>query len=286
MKLGVLCSGNLGFQMLVHLSKKQELSFVFTDAHSSPIVSFCQNKRIPLFIGNPRNGKCLTFIKNHTCDVLLSINYLFIIDRPLIDLPSLYAINFHGSLLPKYRGRTPHVWAIINNEKKTGVTAHLIDDNCDTGDIVEQIEIPIKRNDTGAKILEKFNILYALLLDKVLAKISSNQVELKVQDHQKATFFGKRTPEDGQIDWSWQKERIFNWVRAQAFPYPGAFSFINEQKVTIDEVQFSDLGFDCTTENGTILSINPICVKTANGAIELVAIREQSLNLKVGQKFK
>jgi methionyl-tRNA formyltransferase len=96
-------------------------------------------------------------------DLILSINYLFLLDEEMISKLPL-AINIHGSLLPKYRGRTPHVWSIINGETKTGVTAHIIDADCDTGDIVKQIVVPIEKDDTGATILEKYEKIYPELL--------------------------------------------------------------------------------------------------------------------------
>src|SRR5690606_38202127 len=117
-------------------------------------------KFITLFIGNPRNGRGHAFLKNYSFDVLLSVNYLYLIEEDLIKMPRRFAINLHGSLLPKYRGRTPHVWAIINGEKKTGVTAHLITKGCDEGPIVSQIQIPIEIQDTGNDILNKFKQKY------------------------------------------------------------------------------------------------------------------------------
>ena len=285
MKIGVLCSGNLGFQILNKLFKCYEIAFVFSDFKSESIINFCKKKQIDLFLGNPRNGKCSDFINEKQCDILLSINYLYIIEYPLIDLPKKYAINIHGSLLPKYRGRTPHVWAIINNEKTTGVTAHLIDEKCDNGDIIQQIEIKIEKNDTGAIILEKFQKEYWPLIQNIIGKIENQSIKFRPQDQSKATYFGKRTPDDGKIDWNWQKERIYNWIRAQASPYPGAFCYLNGQKLIIDEISFSNYGFHSEIPNGTILSINPIKVKTCNGVIQIERFRG-NLNLDSKSKYK
>lgn len=274
MTLGVLCSGNLGLQVLKQLASGYPISFVFTDSGSKDIIDYCESKELPIFIGNPRKGNTKDFLTSRSCDVLLSVNYLFIIEDELINFPKKYAINVHGSLLPKYRGRTPHVWAIINNENKTGITAHLIDSGCDTGDVLEQIEVEISCEDTGASILNKFNELYLPLIKSVLNKIDNNKIIPKPQDHSKATYFGKRTPEDGQIDWSWQKERILNWVRAQAYPYPGAFTFVNGKKLTIDNISYADDGFDYQIPNGTVLSVIPLKVKTPNGVIQINTHRE------------
>jgi len=289
MNLALFVSGGLGFKVLDHLKEsKHSIRCVFTDSNSESIIEKANDNRLPIFIGNPRNDRALRFIDAYEIDIILSVNYLFLIERLLFSKAKL-AINIHGSLLPKYRGRTPHVWAIINNESKTGVTAHLIDDGCDTGDIVKQKEVIIDDSDTGADILEKFNKLYVPLVDEILSDFERGKIKPLPQNNKNATFFGKRTPHDGRINWGWQKERIRNWVRAQAYPYPGAFTFYEglDEKVIIDEVVFSDRGFNETDRNGLIVSLNPICVKTPNGVLELRNIRnlKSASSLEVGQKF-
>lgn len=289
MNLALFVSGSLGFKIFEHLKKsKHSINCVYTDSNSKEIVDTANDNSLPIFTGNPRNERALRFIDAYKIDIILSVNYLFLIERSIFSKAKL-AVNIHGSLLPKYRGRTPHVWAIINNELKTGVTAHLIDDGCDTGDIVKQKEVIIDNNDTGADILEKFNMLYIPLIDEILVDYERGIITPTPQNNKNATFFGKRTPDDGRINWGWQKERIRNWVRSQAYPYPGAFTYSEgrDEKVIIDEVVFSDRGFAETDRNGLIVSLNPICVKTPNGVLELRNIRnlERLYSLEVGQKL-
>lgn len=276
LKIGFLCSGALGMHTLHTIWPSVMPQFIFTDKHSDSIIDFARINSIPVFIGNPRNETSSAFLGDFQTDIIFSINYLFIVNQNILKHPGKYAINFHGSLLPKYRGRTPHVWAIINGEKETGVTAHIMEEGCDTGNIVLQKEIPIKANQTGADILTIYKETYSEMVETILHNIENNELKLKKQAHEKATYFGKRTPEDGRIDWNWHKERIFNWVRAQAFPYPGAFTFMADQKITIDKIQFSDFGFDFEMPNGLILQTKPdILVKTPNGVVKLITIREK-----------
>jgi methionyl-tRNA formyltransferase len=286
MKIGILASGELGFSILCQILQNFELSFVMTDRSSDSIHSFCDTHNIPNFVGNPREGKSEDFLSKVTCDVLISINYIFLIDQNLINTPKILAFNIHGSLLPKYRGRTPHVWAIINNEKLTGITAHLIDEGCDSGDIIEQVQISIEDGDTGATILKKYESHYYTLVESVLNRISKNQLVAYAQDASKATYFGKRTPDDGLIDWNWHRERIYNWIRAQSFPYPGAFTYYLNNKIIIDWIEFDDHGFDSNIPNGLIVSINPIRVKTPNGLVTITKIRNSINNLSVNFKFE
>lgn len=282
MKVGLLLSGGLGLNALQLLANKKDLRFVMTNKLSTEIISFCEIHKIPCFVGNPRNGVASGFLADKDVDVIFSINYLFLIEKDIINVPRLYCINIHGSLLPKYRGRTPHVWSIINNEEYTGVTAHLIDENCDTGCIIKQKKIKIDDDDTGATILNKYEPIYLSLINELITDIESGSIQFVKQDEDKATTFGKRTPDDGLICWNWHKERIKNWVRAQAHPYPGAFVLVDNKKVIIDKVVYSDFGFNQDMENGLVLNLNPPLIKTPNGVLELKIVREGLELLKKG----
>ena len=285
MKLGILSSGNLGKDTLEKIILNFKVLFVLTDSNSQGILSLCKDNEIPYFKGNPRNSIGYNFIKKFEVDIIFSINYLFLIEKDIIQHSKQLTFNIHGSLLPKYRGRTPHVWSIINNEKDAGITAHVIDEGCDTGDIISQIKIPINKIDTGADVLNKFKLEYYNLILDVFKKLNSGKLELIKQDEKLATYFGKRTPEDGRINWNWQKERIRNWVRAQSYPYPGAFTFFNGQKVTIDKVEESYLGFNYNIINGTILEVKPnLIIKTQNGALIIKSYREKIQFIK-GEKL-
>lgn len=285
--LGVLCSGGLGFDTLVKIHNEYQINFILTDKKSIEIIQFSKEQKIPLFIGNPRNGKGYQFIKNIFVDVITSINYLFLIEKDIISHPKKLIFNIHGSLLPKYRGRTPHVWAIINGEKMAGITAHTIDEGCDTGKIISQIKVPIEYNDTGANMLKKYESLYFPLIQEILEKIEGDSLELIDQNDIEATFFQKRVPSDGIIDWNLPKEQIRDWIRAQAFPYPGAFTFLEGKKITIDKVSLVDIPVHKNYKNGEIISINPnIIVKTQNGTLKLSSFREEKVTFNIGKRFK
>ena len=287
MTLGILSSGNLGFDTLKKILSKTDfqVKFIATDYKSETIIRLASEHNIPCFKGNPRNGRAYNFIKKIEVDVIISINYLFLIEEDLINHPNKLIFNIHGSLLPKYRGRTPHVWAIINGEKETGITAHIIDQNCDTGDILKQIRIPIEHDDTGGVILEKYAKQYFPIIKSVISDIRFGKIKPIKQISTEASYFGKRTPEDGLIDWNSSSEDIRNWVRAQAFPYPGAFTYYNEDKIIIDKVSKVDY-LDEDVPFGKIVSIKPeIIVKSKNGFLKLDEIRTKNYNFKIGKRF-
>lgn len=288
MRYCICVSGGLGYIVLQHLCEHHvDVACVLTDSKSDGIIAYCHENGLPYYAGNPRNGRADVWMEQSGIifDNLLSINYLFILEADILKRAKL-AINFHGSLLPKYRGRTPHVWAIINGEKECGITAHLMNTECDDGDIVRQIHVHIDDEDTGADILNKYNALYPELVIGIVRDVESGAITYVKQDKTKATYFGKRTPADGHIEWSWQKERIRNWVRAQAYPYPGAFSYVNGEKVIINKLQYSDFGFNCEMENGLVIGFEdckPV-VKTQNGAVVLIDVSSE--NIKLGDILK
>ena len=287
MRLGILASGELGFLCLQRLVGQYRVVFVMTDKGSEKIHGLCNELSIPFFIGNPRRGRAKEFISDKSIQVLASINYLFIVEEDVISLPEILAFNIHGSLLPKYRGRTPHVWAIINNEEETGITIHEIDRSCDTGPILSQVRIPIDPDDTGFTLLQKYYSLYPTMIEEVLQKIERDTLTFTHQDESKATYFGKRTPEDGRIDWNWQKERIRNWVRAQASPYPGAFTYLGGKRIIIDKVSYSDYSYSYDMTNGVLVSVSPLRVKTPNGVIQIDSIRnEESFVFNINDIFE
>lgn len=277
MILGILASGNLGLRTVQSLWEMgTQPLFLFTDNASKGLISFASERGIPFFIGNPRNGKAMDMLSrlNLVPDLIFSINYLFLINRDLINYPSYGCVNFHGSLLPKYRGRTPHVWAIINNEQETGITAHFVDEGCDSGPIILQWPFKIGSELTGGEILSVFERQYPLVIRETLELFEKGTVLGSRQDENRATYFGKRISTDGIIDWNWQKERIYNWVRAQADPYPGAFTFYVGEKVIIDQVEFSETGYRFDTPNGLILvdGEHPE-IKTPNGVLKIIKSR-------------
>lgn len=273
MKFGYFSSGNLGYECLMHLDKIPEL--IFTDRKSREIQRFAQYHGIPFFVGKPDNILAKEFLNDFELDVILSVNYIFLLTKEIFNYPKNGSINLHGSLLPKYRGRTPHVWVIINGESITGVTAHFIDDGCDTGDIILQHKIPILNTDTGQDVLEKYKSVYPILIRDVLVKLESGDVKREIQDNSNASFYGKRIPEDGIIDWNNESINIYNWVRAQSTPYPGAFSYYNGNKIIIDWVRISN--YHGTEIPGTILSTIPLLVKTGDGAIIIEKIRNNTV---------
>lgn len=166
-------------------------------------------------------------------DLIISVNFDQIFKKEIINIPEKGCINIHASLLPKYRGRAPLNWAILKGEKETGVTVHYINEGIDTGKIILQEKIEIKKTDYIADILEKVKEKYPEMVNKSVDLIENDKVEPVEQKKENGSYYGKRTPADGLIDWEQSAIKIYNLIRAVSHPYPGAFTYLGDEKVFI-----------------------------------------------------
>ena len=190
--------------------------------------------QIPVKKGrNVNDAEAVAWIREKTPDVMLVVGWTQLVKPELLKVPRTAALGFHASLLPKYRGRAPVNWAILNGESETGNTMIVLEPGADEGDIVSQRRIPITDEDDCATIYQKVSDTECEMLDEVLPLIQQGRVPRTKQDPAQATVMPKRRPEDGLIDWNWTSKRLYDWIRALTRPYPGAFTFLAGQKITI-----------------------------------------------------
>jgi methionyl-tRNA formyltransferase len=166
-------------------------------------------------------------------DLIISVNFDQIFKKEIINIPDKGCINVHASLLPNYRGRAPLNWAILKGEDKTGVTVHFINEGIDTGEIILQEEIEIKKDDYISDILKQVREKYPLMINKAVDLIEDDNYETIKQVKEEGSYYGKRTPEDGLINWDNTAEEIYNLIRAVSHPYPGAFTYLDDSKILI-----------------------------------------------------
>ncbi|MBN3263132.1 bifunctional UDP-4-amino-4-deoxy-L-arabinose formyltransferase/UDP-glucuronic acid oxidase ArnA [Pectobacterium brasiliense] len=213
-------------------------------------------------------------------DVIFSFYYRTLLSDDILQLPSFGAFNLHGSLLPRYRGRAPVNWVLVNGEKQTGVTLHKMVSRADAGDIVAQSVVAIDEEDTALTLHGKCRTAAAALLAQQLPLIRSREITLTPQDDCRASYFGRRTAADGLIDWQKSAREINNLIRAVTEPYPGAFTFLGERKVIIwrarvvkvNRVKSNDVRANgVKQEPGAIISTSPLVVSCGEDALEIVS---------------
>ena len=171
---------------------------------------------------NPNVPELVERIRELQPDFFFSFYYREMLKRELLEIPKAGALNMHGSLLPKYRGRVPVNWAIIHGETQTGATLHYMTEKPDNGDIVAQQAVPILPNDSALEVFNKVTVAAEMALNDVLPALLAGKAPRVKQDLSLGGYFGGRKPEDGVIDWSQSAQQIHNLVRAVAPPYPGA----------------------------------------------------------------
>ena len=164
-------------------------------------------------------------------DFMLAVGWYHLLPRVLRDIAP--AAGLHASLLPDYSGGAPLVWAIINDEKKTGITLFLLSDGVDNGPIIGQVEVPIHFEDTIATLYERVEEAGLRLLEEHLPRVARGEAAYTPQDETRRRIMPQRSPGDGGIDWGWPARRIYNFVRAQTRPYPGAFTYWGKAKIII-----------------------------------------------------
>ena len=157
-------------------------------------------------------------------EYLFSFYYRHMLDARLTACARWAALNMHGSLLPKYRGRAPINWAILNGESETGATLHHMVTKPDAGPIVAQERVPIGIDDTALTVSIAVAEAAARLIRRELPRLAAGAPPGREMDLSQGSYFGGRRPEDGRIDWAQPASSVHNLIRAVAPPFPGAFT--------------------------------------------------------------
>jgi UDP-4-amino-4-deoxy-L-arabinose formyltransferase/UDP-glucuronic acid dehydrogenase (UDP-4-keto-hexauronic acid decarboxylating) len=222
---------------------------------------------IPVILTDKKNWQ--QEVKKFKPDIIFSVMFRKIIPMEILNSAARGAFNLHPSLLPKYRGRCPANWVLINGEKETGITIHKMTAKADRGDILAQTKIEISADDTIAALYNKFADFAPKLIGEIFNKIKSGNLNLTPQNESQALEFGRRTPEDGFFDWNMPSVKIHNLVRGVTHPYPGAFCKNKQgKKLFIWRTALSTMEIK-DAKPAQIISLNPLTAATADGALEI-----------------
>jgi len=186
---------------------------------------YARRRNIPVFIEADFNsGAAENHIRKLSPDFLFSFYFREMIDSKILQIPRAGAFNLHGSLLPKYRGRAPINWVLVNGETKTGVTLHVMTPKPDDGDIFGQAEIPIAWDETALSLTKKAACAgYGLLRERLPLLITGAISGIAQKNLGKSSYFGGRRPDDSRLTSEMTALEAFNQIRAVADPWPNAF---------------------------------------------------------------
>jgi len=271
----------MGYEcMRVLLELGAPIKAVFThadDPHEEIWWNSCaelaRTNSIPVFTAESRDPKLPNRIAAIAPSIIYSFYYRHLLSQSILKCAPRGAFNLHGSLLPAYRGRAPVNWVLVNGESKTGVTLHHMVARADAGDIVAQREVPIDDCDTALSLYRKLIPVGADLIRQMHPRIAAGTAPRRKQDIEQGSYYGRRRPEDGRIDWNWPARRVFNLVRAVTHPYPGAFCVADGRKLMVWSAAISsELGNHAAP--GTIIrpSLDSTEVACGSGSLRLLRV--------------
>lgn len=210
-------------------------------------------------------------------DFVFSFYFRSMIGAPLLNAARLGALNIHGSMLPRYRGRAPVNWAILHGERETGATLHYMTDRADAGDIVDQLAVPILEDDEAREVFGKVTLAAEIILARSLRGLIDGTAPRMPQQLEAGQYFGRRRPEDGKIDWSRGAREIHNLVRAVAPPFPGAFGQVEGRRWAIHRTRVEPRTIE-PSERARLFGADGHCYVACRdgGVLRLVAAADDS----------
>ncbi len=244
---------------------------------------YAEKERLNLIMPKDLNdNNFISEIKKLRPDIFVIVAYK-ILPKKIIQIPKYGAINLHASLLPKYRGAAPIQWAIMNGDKKTGVTIFQIVPKVDAGDILLQREIEIEDDDDFYSLGTRLCELGSKMIIKSLNDIYNQTIKFSTQNSSVATFAPKISKALLEINWSWDAVKIHNWIRGLS-PHPGMNTKINNKRLRIFKSRAIDISYG--VKSGTIIdSANCFIIATGKGSLEILELQIEGKRKMKAEKF-
>ncbi len=204
----------------------------------------------------------IQWLKSKKPDLIVVVAFGQILPPKILKIPSHGCINLHTSLLPQYRGAAPINWALINGEKKTGVSTILMSEWMDTGDIFLQMETIIEEKEDALTLSNRLSTLGAKLLLETISQLKRGGLTPTPQNHSKVSYAPLLKKEDGHIDWRKNAQDIHNQIRG-TLPWPGAFTYLDNKRLKI----FNSVVIDEENRGspGMIFQVGEEGIKVATG---------------------
>lgn len=219
----------------------------------SDVIQRCEQLDIPVYIMDKMNhSDTRQMIRIWAPELIIVSGWYHLIGKEILEIPKKGIIGLHASLLPKYRGGAPLVWQMINGEEFAGITLFYMCEGVDTGDIIGQRKVRIEDDDTIGTLYGRIGEAGIDLLRENLPLLATDtaprrkQTGLSAQD-----IYPQRSPQDGIINWTETSRQIYNFVRAQTRPYPGAFTYYMKYKIMIWSCEVTE--YKCEVRNSGVI---------------------------------
>ena len=256
---------------------------------ASPVKQYAQEKGIKVYqpVKVRNNTEFIEEVKSLNPDIICVVAYGKILPKELLDIPKLGCINVHGSLLPQYRGAAPIQWAVLNGDKKTGITTMYMDVGMDTGDMILKEEVEIGENETTGELWSRLSVIGGKLLVETLKQIEAGTAP-RTKQSEEFTMAPMLDKQMAKINWEEKTaQEIKNLVRGLN-PIMGAYSFLNGKKIKFWKVAIATNSEDATQtseeeniKNGSsFASQNGISdglfIKAKDGIIQVLEIQGEN----------
>jgi methionyl-tRNA formyltransferase len=277
--LGYHTMGCLGFEAL--LRHGFEVAAVLTHRDDpreevwwDSLAARAEARGVPVhYPENPKDSTFRELIASYAPDFLFSFYYRYMIPAEVLEIAPRGALNLHGSLLPRYRGRAPVNWVLVEGESETGVSLHYMVAKPDAGDLVDQERVAIEPADTAFTLYGKLEGAARRLLDRALPALAAGTAKPIPMDLSKGSYRGGRKPADGRIDWSWPAGRIYDLVRGVTHPYPGAFTTLRGAKLLVWWALALDRDPEAAPGTVTAVDREGITVAAGEGSLRLITLQ-------------
>jgi methionyl-tRNA formyltransferase len=238
----------LGYQTWGHrtlqalLKSRHEVCLVVTHPASDhtyesiwadSVEDLARAENIEVFLAKRPTPELVERVRAVAPDVMVANNWRTKLPEELFSIPAHGTLNLHDSLLPKFTGFSPVIWSLISGATHTGLTAHLMDAELDTGDIVMQRAVEISPTSTGTSLVLDTLDLVPDVLEEALDRLESGTATPVPQDLDQRSFFHKRSDQDSLVDWNWPAADIERFIRALSDPYPNAYTFFRGQRLRL-----------------------------------------------------
>jgi len=253
----------------------------------TPVKEFALKHGLP--VSEPagvRDEGFVRWLRSLDLDLIVVVAYGKILPGEVLSVPRLGCVNLHASVLPRYRGAAPINWAIMNGDRKTGVTTMLMEEGMDTGPVLLTEEVTIGDDETAGELSERLSELGADLLVRTVRLFAEGRIEPRPQDDSIATYAPMLRKEDGRIDWKLGAIEIKNRVRGLE-PWPGAYTYWKGRLLKIHSGDALETDAHGDVEPGTVVGVSKggIMVKCGEGVFEIKELQIEGKRRMTADEF-